>query len=663
MSVERVDLQRREPYEPGTDFGAGGGYERLDGVAHYAVDPDHPSVAGIVDLGRARRDPDGLVRFHGDVTVLRPIDASRGARTVVLDVPNRGRRVMTTLFNRGVPDLPPTERIPAGDGFLQRRGLTLAWCGWQWDVPADPTRMGFRAPVAVGTDGRPLTGWMQLRLQLGADTACVALTDQHVGPIGAHDPIPTADVDDPDAVLYVRDGLHDEPVALPRDQWRFARVDGGRVVPDAGSLWVEGGLQAGRIHDLVYRVATCPVVGTGLLAVRDLAAFLRSDRQDNPVAGTVDRVVLTGMSQNSRFLRTLLHLGLDRDELGAPAFDGVLGLVGGGRRGEFNARFAQPSVQPTPGFGHLFPFADLPQTDPRTGRTEGLLDRIAARPDPPRIVFVDTAAEYWRGDASLAHTHVADGRDVDDAPFVRRYLYAGTQHGPGLAALTNRTLQGGVGANLLDVLDYTPLYRAALVNLLAWITDATEPPASAVPRSTDGTAATREQVLARLAALPGLTLPQPEQLPVLRALDLGPDADDGVGRWPARPFGAPYPCVVSAVDDDGNEVAGVRLPDVAVPIGTHCGFNPRHPDTGAPGQLLEYSGSTLPFARTRTERLERGDPRPSLEERYDGPEDYAERVRAAAGSLVAARHLLPDDVELCVRLARKRWSLIAGPTG
>ena len=159
------------------------------------------------------------------------------------------------------------------------------------------------------------------------------------------------------------------PSVVPRDRWRFALASGDEVRPDPCHLWVEGGIRAGRIYDLVYRAASCPVAGAGLLAVRDLAAFVRSDRPDNPLHGWVDRVLLTGVSQTCRFIRNLLYLGLDVDESGARAVDGALGLVGGGRRGEFNHRGAQPSVQPTPSFGHRFPFADLAQDDPRTARS------------------------------------------------------------------------------------------------------------------------------------------------------------------------------------------------------------------------------------------------------------------------------------------------------
>jgi len=659
VGLVQLEIVRREPYEGGTDFGEVGPYERIDAVAHYAVDPLAAPNAGIVDLAHAARDGDGRVCFSGDVVVLRPVTPTGGNRVALIDIPNRGRRVMTGLFNRAVLDVPPQRRIPAGDGFLMRQGFSLVWCGWQWDVPRDEDRMGLDAPLVLGDDGKPTAAWMQLRIQLPDDASSVPLTDQHVGPIGNHEPILTVDADDAEARLYVRDGIHAEPSLVPRDRWRFALASEDEVRRDPSHLWVDGGIRAGRIYDLVYRAATCRVTGAGLLAVRDLAAFVRSDRADNPLHGSVDRVLLTGVSQTSRLIRHLLYLGLDVDEGGGRAVDGVLGLVGGARRGEFNHRGAQPSVQPTPSFGHRFPFADMAQDDPRTGHRDGLLERVAAAEDPPKLIFVDTSAEYWRGDASLASTDVVDGSDVDHPPFVRRYLYAAAQHSAGFAELSDLSPSGARGANPLNMLDYTPLYRCALTNLVRWVQAGVSPPPSAVPRWSDRSAIHRDDALKQLSAIPSLVLPDPAELPVMRALDLGPDSERGIGRYPAQPFGEPYPSVVSALDVDGNETAGVRLPDVSVPVSTHLGFNPRHPDSGGAGQIIDYFGSSIPFARTSADRQLAGDPRASLEERYPSLAAYEDAVRAAAEQLVDERHLLPEDVELCVRLARRRYLVVS----
>ena len=244
---------------------------------------------------------------------------------------------------------------------------------------------------------------------------------------------------------------------------------------------------------------------------------------------------------------------------------------------------------------------------------------------------------------------------------MRRYLFAGTQHGPGVLPFTDRSMFGSRGANRFNAVDYRPLLRAALENLRAWIADGAPPPASVFPRGRDATSAPREAVLDALAAIPGLALPRPDRLPSLAPMDLGEHADRGIPALPARFVGAPYPARVSAVDADGNETGGVRMPDVSVPVATHAGFNPRHPEGGGEGQILEYLGSTLPLARTAAEREAAADPRPSVAERYASRDAYLAGVRAAAERLVEARYLLAEDTDLCVALAAERYDAVMLP--
>lgn len=138
-------------------------------------------------------------------------------------------------------------------------------------------------------------------------------------------------------------------------------------------------------------------------------------------------------------------------------------------------------------------------------------------------------------------------------------------------------------------------------------------------------------------------------------LDLGEHAKSGIGEFPTRIAGEPYPVGVSAVDADGNETGGIRMLDVTVPVATHTGFNPRHPDTGGGTQLLEYLGSSLPFAATAAERQRCGDPRLSIDERYRDRDDYLDRVRQAAEALVTQGFLLEDDIALCLDIAADRY--------
>ena len=654
MPITEFEIVSRRPYEDGKIFGAGGLYERIDAVAHYAVDPDAPENQAVTDLARAPRDTEGRVRFRGDVTLLMPADADAGNRTLLVEVPNRGHRIALRQLNHAPIDLVATGNLDSGDGFLFRRGYTVAWCGWQWDVPRSTRRIGLEPPY-VEDEAAVAGQQMQVRFVPNARLVDVELTDQHVGAVGGHKPIPPADIEDPQARLTVRDGIYGEPTVIPRDQWRFARGENGD--PDPEHVWLQGGFEAGRTYDVYYQPARCPVTGAGMLAVRDLGAFLRDDSRA-PTAGRVDASIAEGISQCGRFLRTFLHFGMNRTESGARAYDGMLIHVAGGRRGEFNHRFAQPSVQPTPSFGHLFPYADQDQREPGTGRRAGLLDRLRDSGYLPKIYYTDTSSEYWRGDAGLAHADPESGEDIALPDNVRRYLFASTQHGPGVLPLNHSSPFGNRGANAFNIVDYRPLYRAALTSLVEWVRDERMPPPSHYPRKADGTAVSRESVMERLAPISGLVLPSVEQLPRLRALDLGPRANEGIAELPAMSSGEPYLALVADVDDDGNEIGGLRVPDVAVPLATYTGFNPRHPETGGEGQLLEYLGSTLPFAG-RDEDKDAGDPRASIASRYASRTDYLSRVRACAEALVEQRYLLDEDIETCVENAAARYDALS----
>jgi hypothetical protein len=464
-----------------------------------------------------------------------------------------------------------------------------------------------------------------------------------------HVPQPTVALDDPEARLTVRERVGGDRVGLPRSRWRFS---------DATHIALDGGFVPGHIYELVYRAKDPAIVGLGLLAVRDTGAWLRSGGTEtgNPCADTISRAYVFAVSQTGRFLRHFLYLALNEDERGRRVFDAVMPHVAGGRRGEFNMRFGQPSLNAKESVGSLFPFTDVEQTDPITGARGSLLGRQAARGGLPRIVSTNSSAEYWRGDGSLVHTDVEARRDVDTVPEARVYLFAGTQHTPGaLPPVDADPNTGGRGRQRFNIVDYAPLLRAVLVNLDAWVRDGVAPPPSAVPRIADGTAVPAEATEKTFTAIPDVRFPDQIERPL--RLDFGPEWPRGICATLPPVTGAPYATVVSAVDADGNEVAGIRPVELRVPLGTFTGWNLRHPDQGAPGDLMSMMGSTLPFCRTADERARRGDPRPSIAERYASRDDYLARVRAACAELVALRHMLAEDVDAVVARAGRQYDL------
>jgi hypothetical protein len=636
MAVTRLEIERREPVLGGQGFGEIGAYEKIVGVLHLAVDPAHERNAEITDLARAPRNPQGLVEASADFYLLRPRNGGNG--TLLLDVPNRGRKLAISMFNSAVRVPDPTTEADFGNGFLLRHGFTVGWIGWQPDMPAQDGLMGMRAPIVRGISGLVRCEWRP-----NTRVAQLPLADRY------HVPQPTADVNDPAARLLVRAHALAEAAEVPRATWRFS---------DPTHVEMAAGFEPGAIYDLIYRAENPAVTGFGLVAVRDTASWLRSGSAavGNPCAGALNQAYVFGVSQSGRFLRHFLYLALNTDERGRRVFDAIVPHVAGARRGEFNMRFGQPSLNAKESVGSLFPFTDREQGDPVTGARGSLLARQAADGGLPRIFTINSSAEYWRGDGSLVHTDVEARTDVDTVPDARMYLFAGTQHTPAsMPPAKEDPNTGGRGYHTFSIVDYAPLLRAMLANLHAWVTRGVDPPPSAVPRIADGSAVPAESLEKVYAAIPGARFPDHIERPL--RLDFGPEWPSGISTTLPPKAGAPYASVVSAVDGDGNEIAGIRPVEIAVPLGTFTGWNPRHPDQGVPEDLMAMMGSTLPFARTREARTRRGDPRLSIAERYASKDDYLARVRAAAQALVDARHMLAEDVDAVIARAARQWDL------
>ena len=625
--VTQLDVQTRTTVLDSQPFGASGAYEKIAGTMRFAVDPTHPLHQRVTDMTLAPRNADGKVEFAGDFYLLKPVDMKKGNGRLLLDVPNRGRKVAIEMFNSTprVPD--PTTAKDFGNGFLMRQGYSVAWVGWQIDVPRQDGLMVLDAPRVPG-----VSGYVRCRLRPNEPADVLPLADRY------HIPNPSIDLDDPDASVTVREHGGAAPVILPREGWRFN---------DAGHVAMKGGFRPGVIYDVVYRSSNPLLVGASFLAVRDTAAFLRwgSAAQGNPCTDGLERAYLFGVSQSGRFLREMLYLGLEEDEQGRMVFDAVWPHVAGGRRGEFNLRFGQPSLNSQGTVGSLPPFND-----------EGVFAKLRARESQPKIFATNTSAEYWRGDASLIHTNDSGTQDAEPAEFVRSYLFAGTQHTPGaIPPPPTDANTGARGTHVFNIVDYAPLLRGALVNLDRWVSKNVAPPASAFPRLANGTAVQPESLGAFFKQCPGVTFPGRVVRPA--AMDFGPDIARGIAAYPPK-AGAQFKSYVSSIDTDGNEVAGIVPVETAAPLATFTGWNPRHPDQGAADDLMQMRGSTLVFARTRTDREKNGDPRLSIAERYNSRAAYLDAVRAAAQKLIAARFMLADDMDAILARAELRWDYL-----
>ena len=649
MAVTGLEIKTSSLLACGLAFGDVGPYEQLDGTVHFGAEPDNPRNELITDLKLAPRDAGGLVSFSADFCILRPAEPQRGNHRILLDVPNRGRKLASWLFNRAPMPQDFSAPLDPGDGFLMRQGYTLVWCGWQYDLPSVTGLMGMKVPDAFNLEV-PISGKILVNFQPNAPAQVQMLSDR------MHRTYSSNDTSDPEANLLVRDHEDAPPDTIPRDRWSFARLEDGRVVPDASHIYMASGFSPGKVYQIVYSTTGAPVVGLGLLATRDMASFLRYGpaREGNPCAGDVQYAYGFGASQSGRFLRQFLYLGLNEDEDERQVFDGLICHIGGGTRGGFNQRFGQPSSSAQVNTGNHFPFTDREQTDPETGGTDGLLSKLAARGKEPKIFFTNSSAEYWRGHASLIHTDVEGERDVAPLETVRIYHYAGTQHGPGLFPPTDTNPDDGThGQQLFNSVDYTPLLRAALLRLDRWVTSKDAPPPSRHLRIDDGTAVPAGSTTDTFKTLPGVSFPA--HLLHISRLDFGPETEAGMATTLPPVVGKPYPSLVSAVDEDGNELGGIRLPDISVPLATYTGWNLRHPDMGAPEQLMGLPGSTIPFAPTKAERDASGDPRLSIEERYASREAFLEQVRGAARELVREGYMLEEDVDLVVEHSARRY--------
>ncbi len=657
MPVTRLEITAQRPFADGQSFGDVGQYTQIDGTAYFAVDPLHPANETIADIKLAPRSRQGLVEFTADFRILRPLDPARGNGRLLLDVLNRGKALALRNIN-SAPDIAPDAPLHPGNGFLMRQGYTVVWCGWQHDVPGATGLLRLYAPDAL-ENGKSISGRIVVTFQPNTAVESQYLSDR------MHRAYPANRLEDWESVMTVQEDEDAREQIIPRKQWWFARLEDGRRIPAPCHVHLDGGFQPGKVYQVIYTTTGAPVVGLGLAATRDMASHLRFEGASGDAGiGEMERSYAFGVSQSGRFLRSFLYYGMNRDEAGRAVFDGFMPHVAGGKRGEFNQRFGQPSSQAARSVNSLFPFTDSPQTDPDTGLTDGLLSRLASQGELPRIIYTCTASEYWAGHGALAHTDVEGRSDVEPPDSVRIYAFAGAQHALGGLPLTDTDPADGYrGVHAFNCLDYRGLLRAALVNLDRWASGGDPAPPSQFPRIADGSAVPPSGAAAGLEALPSVKLPRPARK--LTRLDFGPDP--GVPAIVPPTVGREYPCLVSRVDADGNEVSGIRLPLVSAPLATHLGWNRRHADIGGEGQTLSTGGasggtllgSSIPFAATRRQREASGDPRLSIEERYPSRRDFLQKIESAARQLVADGYLLEEDVAPLVAQASEHYSAMA----
>src|SRR5262245_57322900 len=627
--VIRIDVKSRADLVSGQPFGAAGPYEKLSGRIYFAVDPALTANKIVTDLDKAPRSAAGKVEFSADFFLIKPKDMTKGNGAVLYEVSNRGGKSMVGFFNHAAGSLDPTSDAEMGDGFLMKQGFSLLWVGWQFDPPERPNLMRVYPPVATD-GGRPIRGLVRSDFVVTEKDFDHSLADRD------HWAYPVADPNDAANVLTVRDSVDGPRRVVPRDQWGFSKSVEGRAVADPTRVYLNAKFEPNKIYEVVYVAQNPPIVGLGPAAIRDVVSMLKHSPASTlaPLSvppGSIDRAIAFGISQSGRFLRTYLYYGFNRDEANRKVFDGVIAHVAGAGRGSFNHRFAQPSRDGHPYLNFfyptdIFPFIDLPERDPETGVTDGLLTHATPPELLPKVFYTNSEYEYWGRAASLVHTTIDGTADAPLPDTTRIYLLSAGQHGPAGFPPTQT-----IGQQKNNPLDYRWAMKALLIAMDRWTANDTAPPPSRYPRVADGTLVTADRL--RFPKVPGVVT-SPAVHRAYRA-DYGPKfVSDGIVTKEPPTIGTAFPILVPQVDADGNGIAGIRMPELSVPLATYTGWNLFNARSGPTDALSSMQGSYIALARTSAERKRATDPRPAIDERYRDKDQYVGLVARAAMELI-----------------------------
>jgi hypothetical protein len=649
----RLEIDKREPFAGGGTFGDVGAYERLLGKAYFAIDPNEKGLPSIIDLELAPRNSDGLVEFSATLDIVKPVDLDKGNRRVFYEFSNRGGRGLAS-FNYGT-GLDMTAPEYAGDGFLMRQGYTLVWSGWQGDLIDRGTNVVADLPFAM-QDGKHIRG--RVRQEFNPMAENILSVGVSAGAERGPDVQPYPVITRETATLTMRQNETDPRVPVAESDWDLAKakVVEGKVelTPSDIDLYIKGGFKPGWIYEFIYDTEGSRVMNLGFLGIRDLLSMIRNEDQDdagnlNPLAGHVDMVYGTGGSLSGRVIREYVYEGWNEDVEGRKVFDAVHTHTGSGRL-LMNQRFAQVGRYPRQHEEHSWPSEYYPFTfnavpDPFTERNEGLWQRPAT---DPLVIHLHTEGDYWVRHVSTSHTNPLDASDVDIPENARMYHLTGAPHM--VRAIDDPDWIGQLTPNAISAI---PFRRAVLTMLDKWATDGEAPPKSLLPMTGEGTLVKAEEVLATYPKLSGVNLPKgPSRLP---RYNYGPEYETRgiMSVFPPEPIpGEEYPLRVPQIDADGNSLAGLFYPDIAVPLGTYNGWSLRKEGFAA-GEQWMNTGSFVPFARTKTEREANGDSRLSIEERYASHGAYVAAVQQVCDARLSEGLMIQEDAERFNAAAQK----------
>ena len=644
--VVKLDLNSRKLYQNGKKFGEIGTYEEIKGTVHFEVDPKNLLNQVITDIEYAQKTPDGRIAFSCDLLLLVPSDKSKINGSLIYEFNNRGTMLLPY--------------VDATNHVLFKRGFVFLSTGWIGELLPNDQKLKLYAPVAK-LAGQEIKGLVRQEI---------------IGQKGKK----RMSVNGPDHGAYEPTGKGYKNATLTR---RFREAD-PRIIIDPGRFYLEtswadytcerNGLprvdlimedsfEADYIYELIYEARNPIVQGLGFAGIRDIISFFRYQMtEDNPLSDwkkepLIRHVVNFGISQSGRAIRMFIYQGFNEDEEGRIVFDGAMPLVAGAGMGFFNHRFASPTRFSTQRESHLYPTDVFPFTyaltnDPLTGRRDGLLEKAEKKGLAPKIMHIQSSAEYWHRAAALSHTDPSGKADAPIPENVRIYSITG-QHGSGNGISSGKK----VGNLAINHTYYNPIIRALILAMDSWIKDNKTPPPSVYPNLKDKTLANWSAKDCQWSPIPGITFPKVIQQAFVADYGEAFESTRFITRHPPI-IKHTYPVKIPVVDADNNEKGLLKMPAVACPTGTYTGWNLRTYPAHTTGDLLRLAGGYIPFARTKKERLQSGDPRLSIEERYPDFGTYFSQYKEKALELVEKGYLLEEELSDILELAVKNKKLI-----
>jgi hypothetical protein len=546
--------------------------------------------------------------------------------------------------------------VGSGDGGaladLFKRGHVVVSSGWQGDIPPQEGLETISVPVAKNPDGSSITGPVLARFTDMPPKASTLPIVYGRG-AGVQRPLP-ATLDNSKALLTRRASEGSQIIPIRNSEWAFA--DCGTTAfpgtPDPTKICLKNGFDPAFLYELTYTAKDPLVIGIGYAATRDLNSFFRNAEPDasgtaNLLPRKMSFAIGQGTSQSGNFLRSFIHLGFNQDESKRMVFDGVNDNIAV-RQLAMTFRFAIPG-----GLANLYePGSDGVLTwssyadETRHQPAGSLLDRCHATNTCPKVFETLGSSEFWTLRASPDLVGTKADRDIPLPANVRRYYFPGVTHGGGRGGFSAMTPKTPALCDLPENPNpSSDTMRALIVALVEWVSKGVEPPPSQYPRLDRGELVAPTQAALHSPVIPGVPLPDGIINPLFD-YDFGPGFKyaDLSGTITMQPpvIRQILPSLVPKVNADGNEIGGVPSVLHQAPLGTYLGWNV-FSDGYFKGTECGLAGGYVPFAKTKSERIAAGDPRPSLEERYGSHERYVAMVRTAAEKLVHDRFLLPED--------------------